>query len=153
MTVWFKTSAALLCVLLGATGCKRERTVEMSFESVPRDGQVVQNDFIEMREGQAMAVRVVAVEKGERQPQWTVEARSRNSAFLRVQEKSSLPTDHDEGEPDGEVFVISAPRAGDTEIKFILDGEFEVIVDAQIASRGDWKPTVPEAHFGGAGPE
>ena len=68
MTEWMKTSAGLLCVILGASGCSRERTVEMTFESVPRDGQVLQDDFVEMREGQAMAVRVVAVEKGERQP-------------------------------------------------------------------------------------
>lgn len=145
MTQMMKMRGALLGALLGTVACTPERSVEMSFESTPQDGQVVQNDFIEMREGQAMVVRVVAVKKDEVQPEWSVEAKSEDSSKLKIQRK------YEEDDGDGEVFVFSAPQSGDAEITFTLDGEFEVVVDAQIAARGEWEPTVPPNNFGGEG--
>ncbi len=144
-----KVCASLALLLVVVTGCKKRRSVEMTLETTPRSGQVVQDDFIEMQEGQAMGVRVVAVKKDTVRPNWSVEGRPENPAILRIQEVAG----EKKREEDGQLFVISAPEAGSTQIRFRLDGKHEVFVDAHVTERPDWEPTVPPASFGGAGPD
>ena len=149
MNQWIKSSFGLVCVLAFASGCKKERSVEMTLETTPREGQLVQDDFIELVEGQAMGVRVVAVKKDRLRPNWSVDARAENPSILRVQEAAG-GTKKEEKKEDGKLFVISAPEAGLTQIRFRLDGRHEVFVDAHVTARGDWEPTVPPANFGGS---
>lgn len=149
MNRWLKATAGFGLLIVSATGCKKERSVEMTLETTPRAGQVVQDDFIEMREGQAMGVRVVAVKKDRIRPNWSVEGRPENPSIIRIQEAAGEKKKDD----DGQLFVISAPEAGSTQIRFRLDGQDEVFVDAQVIERPDWEPTVPPANFGGAGPD
>lgn len=148
MKQWIQSSFGLACVLALASGCKKERSVEMTLETMPREGQIVQDDFIELVEGQAMGVRVVAVKKDRLRPNWSVEARPENPTILRVQEAATEKKK--EKKEDGRLFVFSAPEAGTTQIRFRLDGKHEVFVDAHVAAREDWEPTVPPANFGGA---
>lgn len=150
MNQWIKSSFGLVCVLAFASGCKKERGVEMTLETTPRAGQIVQDDFVQLLEGQAMGVRVVAVKKNRVQSNWSVEARPENPAILRVQESAGEKDKKKKDQEDGELFVFSAPTAGTTEIRFRLDGKHEVFVDAHVVAREDWEPTVPPADFGGA---
>lgn len=144
-------NAQMQKVLLGvwllslATGCQVERSVEITLVTLPREGQFVQDDYVEIVEGQAMGVRVIGLKKDVVRPHWTIEARPENPAVLRVQE-----TEGEKEREDGKLFVISAPAAGATQIRFRLDGRHEVFVDAVVTPRPEWEPTVPPAEFGGA---
>lgn len=149
MNQWIKSSFGVVCVLVFATGCKKERSVEMTLETIPREGQIVQDDFVELIEGQAMGVRVVAVKKNRLRPNWSVDARPENPSILRVQEVAGEKKKKEEKEEEGRLFVFSAPTAGTTQIRFRLDGKDEVFVDAHVVARDDWEPTVPPANFGG----
>jgi hypothetical protein len=140
-----KSSVAIVSLLAGVSGCKKERSVEMTLETIPREGQIVQDDFVELLEGQAIGVRVIGVKKDRVVPHWSVEARPENPAILRVQEVAG-----EKKKEDGQLFVFSAPEAGSTQIRFRLDGKHDVFVDAIVEPRDAWEPTVPPADFGGA---
>lgn len=140
-----KLGLLAVALLSLASGCKAERSVEMTLVTLPREGQFLQDDFIELVEGQAMGVRVMGLKKESVRPHWTIEARAENPAVLRVQETAG-----EKEKEDGQLFVISAPGAGTTQIRFRLDGRHEVFVDAHVIAREVWDPTVPPAQFGGA---
>lgn len=145
MTEGLKKAFAAAVLLSSASGCQVERSVEMTLVTLPREGQFVQDDFVELVEGQAIGVRVIGMKKDMVRPHWTIEARPENPAILRIQEAAG-----EKDEEDGKLFVISAPGAGVTQIRFRLDGRHEVFVDALVTPRDEWVPSVPPAEFGGA---
>jgi hypothetical protein len=143
-------SLAVVGALLLLAGCAREKEVELTLLTPLRTGQVVQDHFIEMQEGQAMGVRVVGMKSGQLRPDWSVEGRGENPSILAVRPSTRSEK---KGDDDGERFVISGSAAGATQIRFRLDGRHDVYVDAIVRERPEWEPNVPPANFGGAGPE
>ena len=145
-----KKACALVGILLFLVACEREKEVEITLLTPLRAGQVVQDHFIEMQEGQAMGIRVVGLKKGQERPDWSVEGQAENPSILAVR-----PSTREEKKKsdDGERFVISGSAPGVAQIRFRLDGRHDVYVDAIVQERPDWEPNVPPANFGGAGPE
>lgn len=146
-----KKGLALVAVLLFLVGCQREKSVEITLLTPLRTGQVVQDHFIEMQEGQAMGIRVVGLKKGQMRADWSVEGRAENPSVLAV--RPSTREEEKRRDDDGERFIISGSAPGTAQIRFRLDGQYDVYVDAIVQERPDWEPTVPPANFGGAGSE
>lgn len=145
-----KKTLVLVGMLFLLMGCTREKEVEITLLTPLRTGQVVQDHFIEMQEGQAMGVRVVGLKGGHQRADWSVEGRAENPSILAVRPSTR---DEDKRSDEGERFVISGSAAGTAQIRFRLDGRHDVYVDAIVTERPEWEPTVPPANFGGAGPE
>lgn len=138
--VRLRLAALALAASLALVSCGREESVSITLLTEPREGQVISDDFIELVEGQAIGVRVVAVQNDEPEESWTVEVSAENpnviGFFPGIQEN---------------VFVLSGAAPGSTRLRFLLDGRYEVYVDSEVVPREDFEPTVPEPNLGGAG--
>jgi hypothetical protein len=132
--------AALPTFLLCLSGCGSEKAVDITLITEPREGQEITDNRVELVEGHAVGVRVVALQDGEVRQGWSIDVSAENTAVMGVR-----PGVEDD------VFVLTGTAEGVTQLHFVLDRRHDVFVDARVVARDDWEPTVAPLNLGGAG--
>ncbi len=112
-------------------GCAPERQVDITLLTSTRDSSlIVDNDYIELTEGEAIGVQVQAVSGEETKATWRIQAKSENTSIVTAADTE-----------DESTFVIVAKRPGSTELRFELRGKDRVYVPITVHPRGDWQET------------
>ncbi len=108
-------------------GCAPERQVDITLLTSTRDSSlVVEDDYIELTEGEAIGVQVEAISGEETKATWSIQAKSENSSIATIADTE-----------DESTFVIIAKRPGTTELRFELRGKDRVYVPITVRPRSD----------------
>lgn len=114
------------------TGCGHTYDVEFDVISKARSGQVVDPGGIELVEGQAIGIEVIAIQDEREREGWTVRASSDSPSVVDISETL---------EPN--IFVVQGIAAGEAEIEFVLQGRHDVFVPVEVVVRPEWESQTP----------